>query len=103
MGLLKVTDTQYGSAVKANYHRVTEFSVNAVSGAVFATVLSFTSEADHDASASPLLVRRYDLTGLNLLEPIENEDVGKSLYQVVKEALEAKLLTEADFSGATIA
>lgn len=102
MGILLEKPTTFGAAIKANYHRIINFSVDAVSGAVSVQVASFESEAAHDAGASPFYVMSYNLV-VNIMAEIEEGDVGKSIYDVVKELLEAGLLGLPDFAGGTIA
>ena len=102
MGILLEKPTTFGSDIKADYHRIINFSVDAVTGAVNVQVASFASEAAHDAGASPFYVMGYSLV-VNILKEIAVADVGKSIYDVVKELLEQGLLGLPDFAGGTIA
>lgn len=101
MGILLEKPTTFGSDIEAGYHRIINFSVDAVNGEVSVQVASFASEAAHDAGASPFFVNNYNVD-VDIQTLIVADNVGSSVYNVIKEILENGLLDLEYFDGGQI-
>lgn len=101
MAILLQKDTTFGSNVKTNYHRTKNFRVDVDAGTVLVQVASYESQAAHAADAAPLSQSRHTVP-VNMLKVLVEGDVGKTLWDINKEALEAGLLTLPEFEGGVV-
>lgn len=103
MGIHIAKDTALSDSIKANYHRIVEFSFNSTTGKCVVAVASYITEADEEAGKSPYGHASYTLSTVNPLQLITQGNVGIPLMEIVQQMLESAIVAEIpEFSGATI-
>lgn len=95
MGLHKQIDTALSDSIKTTYHRIVEFSFNALTGKATVIVFSYISEADEEAGKAPYQQHTFTL---NTVVP------SPELWAQVQALLENAIVAEtSEFADATIA
>lgn len=103
MGIHIAKDTALSDSIKANYHRIVEFTFNSITGRCVVVIASYITEADEEDGKAPYSHASYTLTTVNPLQQITVENVGVPLMGIVQSMLEAAIVAEIpEFSGATI-
>lgn len=103
MGLHIAKDTTLSDSIKTNYHRIVEFSFNALTGRTIVVVQSYITEQDEEAGKAPYSQSAHELKTVNPMAVIEAAHAGIPVLGVIQNMLETAIVNEVEeFAGATI-